>query len=85
VWVEVLWSQGLHLFNILTLEVALNLLRCKHGGKAIEGQHLAQLSAVARLPYARFITERVVVQVEKAEFGSYFGTSRSQRAPLVQR
>lgn len=39
---------------------------------------------MVRLPHAWLFTERSVVQVEKAEFGSYSGTSRRQRAPLAQ-
>lgn len=76
-WVEVSRSRGLHHFNLLNLEVAPNLLRCKHQGKSTEEQQLA-LSAVVRLPYAAFFTNRNVVQVEKAEFGSYSRTYRNQ-------
>lgn len=34
---------GLHHFILVTLEIALNLSWCKHKGKAVEEQHVAQL------------------------------------------
>lgn len=38
-----LMVTGLHHFILVTLEIALNLSWCKHKGKAVEEQHVAQL------------------------------------------